>query len=76
MNKEKIELLIKSTAWWICSTLIAMLLTFFFVGSIAKSALMVVINGFALMIIQWRFEIIWDNKIRENLRNAISRKQS
>ena len=75
MSKEKTELLIKSVAWWVCSTAVAMLLTFFFVGNISRSALMVIMNGFVLMVTQWRFEIIWDKKIRERLRNVISRKQ-
>jgi len=75
MNDEKTELLIKSITWWLVSTLIAMLLTYIFIGNISKSIVIVVFNGLILMIFQWVFEIIWDKHARERIRNVISRKQ-
>jgi hypothetical protein len=74
MSDEKSELLIKSFTWWWVSTLIAMFLTYIFIGNVSKSAVIVIFNGLILMIFQWIFEIIWNKHARERIRNVISRK--
>lgn len=75
MSEEKVELFIKSFTWWWVSTLIAMFLTYVFIGNISKSAVIVIFNGLILMMFHWIFEIIWNKHAREKIRNALSRKQ-
>jgi uncharacterized membrane protein len=76
MKTDSIELFIKTIVWRIFSMLFGTWITYLFTGDAVKSTIMVLVSGLFLTALQWFFEIIWDRKIRESLRNVISRKQS
>ena len=75
MSTDSIELLTKTIVWRAFSMLFGTWVTYLFTGDVVRSTIMVLVSGLSLTALQWVFEIVWDRNIRENLRNAISRKQ-
>ena len=75
IDPEKAELLVKTVIWRTISMAFGIAVTYIFTGDLTKSSILVMISGVSLTIMQWGFEIIWDKRIRERLRNVISRQQ-
>ena len=73
MKSEKVELLTKVVVWRTFSMLYGFSVSYFFTDNAMKSAGIVFLTGSTLTLMQWGFEIIWDKRIRERLRNVISR---
>lgn len=72
MSPDKAELLIKTIVWRFFSMIFGTWVTYLFTGDVIRSSIMVFVSGMSLTLMQWVFEIIWDRKVRERLRNAIS----
>ena len=73
MRTDSIELLVKTIIWRVFSMLFGTWISYLFTGDVVKSSIIVFVSGSSLTVLQWVFEIFWDRKIRESLRNVISR---
>lgn len=70
----KYELFLKVVAWRAVSIACNFLTSLAITGEVGKSAGIALATGAALMLLQWLFEVFWDETFRERIRNALSRK--
>jgi uncharacterized membrane protein len=69
----KYELFLKVVTWQAVSIACNFSASLAFTGKLAESAGIALATGTALMLLQWLFEVFWDETIRERIRNAVSK---
>jgi uncharacterized membrane protein len=72
---SKLEIFFKVASWRVVSMLCGFMITYAITGKPSESAAITVVTGQVLMMVQWGFEIIWEDFVRMRLRNALSEKQ-
>ena len=73
MSPDKIELFAKVITWRIIAMTCGFLITYAFTGEAMESAGASATLGFAMIFVQWTFELFWEKYARERLRSAITR---